>query len=148
MQTSAVILLIIVFSSNASHAQVYKCGNSFSQTPCSNEAKQLSGITSKPSEPNNQHKARTENIKAECDRWIRSLPGWKDPDSVKHDGIFRGKQEVRNIHGTPLIVVPYYASVNAKNSYGAYAGARPYVCYANQGETRIIDFYKAGDMPN
>ena len=83
-----------------------------------------------------------------CEQWIRSIPGWKDPDSIKHDGITRGKHETRKINGQSQIVVPYYAMVNAKNSYGAYAGARPYICYANQGETNIIDFYKAGDTPN
>lgn len=133
--------------SSVNSQTMYRCGSTFSQTPCGEDAKSHKVFSSGAAESGFQQ--RVAKIKAECEQWIRRIPQWKDSDSVKlEDGITRGKHELRKVDGAPQIVVPYYASVNAKNSYGAYAGSRPYVCYANQGETRIIDFYKAGDLPN
>lgn len=78
-------------------------------------------------------------MKAACTDWLRRVPDWKDRDSVKIFNVRRGAMDVKTIDGYPVVVVSYIASVNGKNSYGAYIGEKPAVCYANQQETKILD---------
>lgn len=82
-----------------------------------------------PEKPMKAREATPEEI-AECLRWVKAVSLYKDPDSAK-------------IEGTP--VVGYYAvrpttlymNVNAKNSYGGYAGAKIKTCTINEkGEIR------------
>ena len=39
---------------------------------------------------------------------------------------------------TPMVAKEYVVSVNAKNSYGAYIGAKPYFCYLNESESNVL----------
>lgn len=126
---------------------MYRCGNTFSQTPCGPNSSTSLIPKSGGSTTVADHKARVQEMKAICAELVRGLPAWKDASSVVLDGVYRGKAEVRTIHGQPLVVIPYYAMADGKNSYGAYPGKRPYACYANESETRIVDFYQPGQVP-
>ena len=42
-------------------------------------------------------------------------------------------------HDKTIPVIQYLADVNAKNSYGAYPGSKPAICYVDMGETRVLD---------
>lgn len=121
---------------------MYRCGNTFSQTPCGENSTTSTIPKSGRSTTVADHQARVLDMKMRCAALVKGLPAWKDPSSVRMDGIYRGKAEVRQVHGQPLVVIPYYAMADGKNSYGAYPGQRPYACYANEAETRIIDFYQ------
>lgn len=86
-----------------------------------------------------EHGERVQAMKAQCEAMLRNVPSWKDKDSLKFIGFFRGKATTITIDGQPLMVVEYLTRVNAKNSYGGYVGEKPAICYANIGETRILD---------
>lgn len=86
-----------------------------------------------------EHGDRVQRMKTQCEMLLRQLPAWKDKDSLKFDGFFRGKATTLAVDGQSVMVVEYLTRVNAKNSYGAYVGEKPAICYANIGETRILD---------
>jgi hypothetical protein len=82
-----------------------------------------------------------------CRKWISNVPVWKDKDSVRIGKITRDQQaETRTVRGKTMIVRPYYAGVNAKNSYGGYGGERTFVCYADAAETQVVDLFEPGNM--
>lgn len=136
------ILTVIVLGALLSHVQaqhLYQCGNTFSQVPCGEDAKVIKapGVFQPPTTPVSPE--RVEAMKAACSEWLRIVPSWKDRDSLKILSVTRGKFAVERIRDVPTVVVTYYAKINGKNSYGAYAGEKIAVCYANEQETKILD---------
>jgi hypothetical protein len=127
----------------ASGQTMYKCGSTFSQTPCGPDAQAIAtqGVI-QPSGPADPIKVAA--MKASCISFIKTVPRWKDPSSVVVEGPFRGEAKTRTVAGRSALVREYLASANAKNSYGAMQGAKPYVCYANADETAILSLYQPG----
>ena len=74
-----------------------------------------------------------------CESYLRTVPAWKDAQSLRISDVVRIGFTTRQLHGTSLAVVQYGAMVNGKNSYGAYAGAKPAMCYLDPNETRVLD---------
>lgn len=86
-----------------------------------------------------QHSDRVEKMKVQCEQMLRNVPAWKDKGSLVFSGFFRGKVTTMKIGDQSVAVVEYWTNVNAKNSYGGYVGEKPAICYANMGETQILD---------
>lgn len=91
------------------------------------------------SQASNDHAGRVKKMLAQCEAFIRNVPGWKDKYSLQIDSLQRGQFTTLVRDGKTIAVVAYTASVNGKNSYGGYVGAKPAVCYVDAGETRVID---------
>lgn len=132
-----VVLGGVMFGAQAQH--LYRCGNNFSQVPCGEDAKPSPSYKGFAAPIKGGESDRTSNMKAACIEWLRSMPAWKDRDSVKVQNVSRGKADVKTIDGVPAVIVRYTASVNAKNSYGGYTGEKLAVCYANEQETKIVE---------
>ena len=143
--------LLFAALSSAQAQTLFRCGNNFSQTPCSGEAKTVyrcGGVASDKPCPTDAKIAdlqtkspssdRIETMKEACMTWLRTVPEWKDRDSLKFGAVSRGKFDVKTLNGTPTVVVSYLTTINGKNSYGAYVGERVAVCYANEQETKIL----------
>lgn len=81
---------------------------------------------------------KTAKMQEDCRIWITNVRDWKDRDSLKISAPKRGTAEYRWVHKKAVIAWPYYALVNAKNSYGGYVGERPMACYADMAETTIL----------
>ena len=122
----------VVLACVAPHAyaqKLYRCGNTFSQVPCGQDAQEVraAGVpqpvptTALEELPPERHA----EVQAMCERGIRMRPAWKDPDSVKITAIRRAKRtEVVTLGGKRREIAPWYAAVNAKNSFGGYVGNR------------------------
>jgi hypothetical protein len=82
---------------------------------------------------------RVQSMKNLCAEMIRNVPTWKDKESVRIDGPYRGKATTIILHDQTIAVMQYLANVNAKNSYGAYGGEKPAACYVDMGEIRVLD---------
>lgn len=132
----ALVLGMALWSAQAQH--LYRCGNNFSQVPCGDDAKPSPSYKGFAAPIKGSEGDRTSAMKAACIQWLRSMPAWKDRDSVKVENVNRGKADVETIDGAPTVIIRYTASVNAKNSYGGYTGEKLAVCYANEQETKII----------
>lgn len=121
---------------------IYRCGNTFSKTPCGVGASEFAVVQDDAPKvaPVKVDPIKVDAMKAECLSMIRNRPQWKDRDSLKISNPLRMPSETRQVDGASVSVIPYHAFVNAKNSYGAYAGDRSAFCYANETETKIVSF--------
>lgn len=133
-------LLLIAFCSflvaPGAWAQAYKCGNTYSQTPCGPEAKavevQPNGTASLGGSRRMEDTATSEQKRqseAECQRAVVSR--LKDPESarfrdVTRVGVFLTAFPMRG--GPDRKVAKYSGWVNAKNSYGGYTGDKLFSC--------------------
>lgn len=139
-------LLICTFFLNQpflAHA-AYKCGNTYSQTPCGENAKiidirpslEVSDGQELKNIPSNIEKINMEY----CQERLRIGEPWKDRDSLKFGSMIRSpKSAFVKINNKQTEVVLYITKVNAKNSYGAYAGDKLAVCYFDLQESKILD---------
>lgn len=145
MNTFITGLALLCLSISASAQTMYRCGNTFSQQPCSAGAKEVptSGVP-QPIVATVASPDQVEKMKVACRSWITNVPSWKDRSSIQIGEIKRLDPERRDVAGRSQLVVPYMALVNAKNSMGGYTGERPYGCYTNGDETKIIDWYQPG----
>ena len=107
----------------------------FQDTPC---AASHSGGEIKDSATHPDFEAVKSNAASLCESRLRSEPAWKDPGSVQITDVRRAGFTTITMHDATLAVVRYTASVNAKNSYGAYTGARLASCYMDGTETRVL----------
>ena len=63
----------------------------------------------------------------------------KDPYSARIEGVAGPFAETVMFADKPLLVKRYDVAVNAKNSYGAYTGAKIIVCQLNEDNARVFD---------
>lgn len=125
---------------------MYRCGSTFSQTPCGEGAREVRapGVAQPVVAPPLAliDAAREGELAAICMDAIRMLPAWKDRDSLK---IARPQRAAagtaRDVNGRRMAVVPWYGHVNGKNSYGGYVGDKLANCYFDSTESRIVDIY-------
>ena len=73
-----------------------------------------------------------------CETALRTIPAWKDADSLKVTNMTRMGHTTIKLHDTTLVAVQYRAMVNGKNSYGAYAGQTSAFCFLNETETKVL----------
>lgn len=130
---------LALFSATCSAQTVYRCGNSFQDTPCPGAPIKVQPGLSEIEKAADPEKERF--MIAACEQAVRAHPGWKDPTSLLMAPVRRGKEEYRLIGNKKLPVRAYITGVNAKNSYGAYVGETFVACYANLEETELLNVY-------
>lgn len=142
--------IALLLSTSGTQAQtVYKCGGTYSQTPCGPNATALPlrpngtaslGATLKlKDEASNQTKEASEAL---CLAGVKG--GLKDPDSAKFRGVARNGAFERPFPiatGPMTKIVSYSGYVNAKNSYGGYTGDRLFSCTLNFSEEKVLDVF-------
>jgi len=107
----------------------------FQDAPC---AASHSGEAIKDYATHPDFEATKSDAAALCESRLRSDPAWKDPGSVLITDVRRTGFTTITMHDATLAVVRYTAYVNAKNSYGAYTGAKIASCYMDATEMRVL----------
>jgi hypothetical protein len=124
---------------------MYRCGNSFSQTPCAPDAKPM-GV------------AKTEKVMAMVDvppaddvvaankaTCAGAATGrLKDPESARVGSVIRIGALMLPRDGKTQPVVLYQVGINAKNGFGGYAGESQWRCYFNSNESALISISEGG----
>ena len=129
----ATILLIFTSSSSNTSAQtMYRCGNMFSQIPC-DKVGAIPIITGTPTQSTPVLKGRLL-----CKAAVPQRLALKDPYSAVVDVGESSRPAVIEYAGQPMMSREYLVTVNAKNSYGAYVGVKPYSCYLSENETNVL----------
>lgn len=122
-------------------AQVYRCTEGgktvLQQAPCAGAGAKIELRSTGPGA------AETADLRSKaaalCEAALRTVPAWKDKESLLVTQVRRTGFTTINKHGTALAAVMYSARVNGKNSYGAYIGEKPGYCYLDPSETRVLD---------
>lgn len=133
------VIALSAFFAVASHAtaqNLYRCGNTFSQTPCGQDAKAVRTAPSTASAPS------VIKGKELCESAAPQSLGLKDPESTRFRTV-RGKAEVIQYAGQPVVAVKYAMGVNTRNQYGAYTGEVTYHCFLSEDEQRLLQIVAA-----
>lgn len=131
--------------------QTYKCTENgrtvYSGQPCRGGAEQkvLSGTPSPPAQSPASGGSAAEgsnmpiNIGARtCIDEIPRKLAFMDPESLRIGEPTGGKVELIDYHNQGVLARRYQIGVNAKNSFGAYAGSRPVSCITSEDGRRIL----------
>lgn len=133
LTTACLLAAIITLPASAFAQPLYRCGNTYSQTPCAPEAapKKL------PSGAAPEAAAGLQGKELCSSDGIRQL-GLPDPESARIGAVVKGGSEVIQYAGKPTVARKYLVTVNAKNVYGAYDGDRVFHCFLSEDERRIL----------
>ncbi|HZE91127.1 MAG TPA: hypothetical protein VE029_05360 [Rhizobacter sp.] len=112
---------------------LYKCGNTYSQTPCAPDATTKRIATgAAPDQPQASHG------KDLCASAGVALMQFPDPDSTQLKSVNKAPSEVIQYAGQPVAAHRFDMLINTKNGYGAYTGERLYPCYLSEDEQRVL----------
>lgn len=113
--------------------QLYRCGNTYSQTPCAPDA--ASARISAGAAPQPVAAAAGKEV---CASEGVAQMGFPDPESTRIRSVTKVGAEVIQYAGKPIVARKYQLAINTKNSAGAYTGDRVYLCYLSEDERRVL----------
>lgn len=128
--------LFLVISFAASAGTLYRCGNTFSQIPCGNNAQAVQvqgGEVGKSA-------VSPEQAKHVCVNDLRKWVPFPDPDNLKIESMSRGTPEIIEYAGTKLMARRYELRVNLANA----APGRNYSCFVSEDNQRILKISASG----
>jgi hypothetical protein len=185
MQYSKMAASILFVLASASWGQsMYRCGSTFSQTPCGAgqqeievkaqrdcdlEANRYMPRCARASASSGPHindaalaeyrrqkadlaerrrhappePAKIEATKRTCETAVRAA--LKDPEGARVRDVTRMGPSILFISSDKTLpAVDYSMIVNGKNSYGGYAGEKPWLCVLDPGESNVIKVNEVG----
>jgi hypothetical protein len=173
MKSLRVLAIAVLATASTGHSQVmYKCGSNYSQLPCAPGAKEIplpkagsaecSGSScidqlrarikddidgsERAGKMKVEDKPPSEGVistnKAACEAAIKLR--LKDPESARFKSILRMGTFMGYRDGKTYPYVKYAAAVNAKNSYGAYAGETNWQCSFDASESGLMSVSEGG----
>lgn len=130
------LLLALAFAPGV-QAQVFKCvvdGKTlFSDRPCGTDSKQVRAApTARPEQAPLPRWG--DACLAQLDRWVQ----FKDPESIKVGSVIDNGADTTKVAGKTIVVKKFTLYINAKNSFGAYAGEKPLFCETSVDGHRVI----------
>jgi hypothetical protein len=134
------LLLVVLMSDSAPAQQMYKCGSTYSQVPC-DAAAQPTRIY-KDTQPNPPAGLRGREL---CRYLTPRAANLKDPFSAVVEQVAGPVGAVVRIGSDVIEAKRFDVMLNAKNSYGAYVGARPYGCFLSVDERRLLHLQSPED---
>lgn len=126
----------LIFSLSAQAGTLYRCGNTFSQIPCGDNAQTVQvqgGEAGKNAVP-------AELAKHVCVSDLRKWVPFPDPDNLKIESMSRGTPEIIEYAGTKLMARRYELRVNLPNA----APGRNYSCFVSEDNQRILKVSASG----
>lgn len=132
------ILLSAMCFAFSVEAEIYKCSvdgvETYSQVPCAEDAKPITVIP--PAKLSSVTTSEAELID-QCVAYFKRAGDFKDPDSIKVEG--HHFDWLQDDSGARRVL---QLKINAKNSYGAYAGGEYRSCFLNHSGTKLTEYQK------
>ncbi len=124
IKTSQLFVILTLISTPVFSQMVHKCPGLdgkpvYQQTPCAGETG--TALKIETGKASTTRKATDEET-AQCLNAIKTIYSYKDPDSLRVEG-----GAFVNMYPSGRKEILF--SMNGKNSYGAYAGAKPAICH-------------------
>lgn len=130
MKKMLVYSFVIMCSQFTMAGTAYRCGNTFSQIPCGENAKEQMFNTGSA--------ASSSDFITVCLSAAKELIQFKDPESLRVESSSKPMAKVIDYADARLMAYEVIININGKNSYGGYSGAEPYVCYLSQDKKRVL----------
>ncbi len=146
MRRTALLLALAAAASGAWGQTVYRCGNTYSQEPCSPSAKPVDAPGLRPESARAPVTAdRIQTNMELCRGALRA--SLKDPGSAQIEDERRLPSLMQGMNfstGEKFQAITYTMRINARNGYGGYTGFKTAVCYFDPTE-QTIKGYKVFD---
>lgn len=130
---------IVLGTGPAALAQpMYKCGNTYSQTPCAPDAtsKRVYSGAAPAAAPGLSGYAL-------CAAAAPRATGSPEPETARVRQLGERRAEVIQFAGQGTASHRYDLGVDAKTRYGVYSGEEPYACWVSEDQRRILKFSPA-----
>jgi hypothetical protein len=124
---------LLAVSTHAASQTLYRCGNTYSQTPCAADA--ASARISAGAAPEAAAGMSGSEL---CSSQGVAQMGFPDPASTRIRTATRAGTEVIQYAGKPIASRKFNVVLNTKNEVGAYTGERVYACYLSEDERRVL----------
>lgn len=140
-----IIFALTLAASGAAGAQgIYRCGTTFSETPCGpgSITIQPAAATTSPQAalpPLPDTTASPETVSAAKAACVAALiANLKDPDSLKLGTVERRGPWYAYVGDQRVPARAYSVNANAKNTYGGYTGEKAYLCSVDLATERTV----------
>lgn len=125
--------LVLVGLPAAQAQSLYRCGNTFSQTPCAADA--ASARVSGSAAPDAAPAAPGGTV---CANEGVAQMRFPDPESTRVLAVRKAGTEVIQYAGKPMAARRYNVIFNTRGANGAYLGERAFACYLSEDERRVL----------
>lgn len=133
--TAIAVLTALTLSMPASAQKLYRCGNQFSQTPCSGEAVGQAL-------PNGAIKATLgdgmQGGGATCGKALLKTLSLPDTHTAEIESATRGKAATIEFANQPIVARTFDVSIAMRNGLGSKVGTRSATCFVSEDEQRVL----------
>jgi hypothetical protein len=138
---AAVAFLMAVPTTGRSQV-TYRCGNTYSQTPCAVDAKPspITGTAAPDAAPGPTGAQVCRSSAVDALRLV-------DPEAARIRSVVKAGAQAIEYAGKPTVAHRYDMIINAKNLNGAYAGDRLFACFLSEDERRFLKVQALGTPP-
>jgi len=130
---AAALVVFLLLPGVCAAQQLYRCGSTFSQTPCATAASAVrvpSGAA-----PDAPPASQPKELCSAATVGVMQLP---DANMARVESVVKGSSEAIQYAGQPMVARTYLVSVNVANACGMYAGAKVHTCYVSEDEQRVL----------
>ena len=131
-----VALAMLLMAPHTAAQRMYKCGNTYSQTPCASDAKPTRLHTD--AVPDKAQGATTGM--ALCAATAKRRVKSPEPDTMRVEPAGERVSQVIQYAGQAVAAHRYELTVDAKTSYGVFSGPVGYVCWLSEDQARVLQF--------
>lgn len=129
------LVALFVLAPSANSQQMYKCGNTYSQTPCAADAK-----PARLHQGTAPDKAPGASGFELCAVAAKNAVGTPEPESARVQPLGQRVSEVIQYAGQPLSAHRYDLTVDAKTQYGVFSGPVAHSCWLSEDQARVLQF--------
>ena len=141
--TIALALLCGLASPVVAQQALYKCGSTYSQTPCASNAEtprvRPDAVPDKPAGPSGYEL---------CAAFAPTGVGSPEPETARVQRVGELRTEVIQYAGKSVATRRYDLLVDAKTKYGVYSGPQPYSCWLSEDQLRVLQFGVRRQVPH
>ncbi|HEY0817417.1 MAG TPA: hypothetical protein VGD46_01480 [Rhizobacter sp.] len=130
------IFAVIAGSAGLASAQMYKCGSTFSQTPCAPDA--VARPSASPATPDGPAGLSGYELCAAAARRMANSP---EPETARIQPVGERRSEVIQYAGKPIATHRYDLTIDAKTAFGVFSGPAAHACWLSEDQRRVLQFH-------
>jgi hypothetical protein len=139
MRRSLLAACLLAACAAAGAQTMYRCGNTFSQTPCGSDAKSAAVPRSESGGVAGSGEAGAVKPRAQpCLAELAQRVGVEGPGALKIGRMEGPKVEAIDVKGEKLVVRTYEFTALTRNAYGGQTPAATFTCHLSEDEQRVV----------
>ena len=135
IRSAVALALLCSLAAPVCAQQMYKCGSTYSQTPCASDAEvkrtRTDAVADKPAGLTGYDL---------CQQFAPMAVGSPEPATARVVRIGDVHTEVIQYSGQAVAARRYDLTVDYKTTYGVFSGPLPYACWISEDQRRVLQF--------